>query len=213
MRVLRTCLSRLQEDSGPRQELAASRVALEILLAQDEGEIPDRERAHRRRPDRAAGAQPDDVVGLVLRPAAHARQHPSRRQPDARPPLAGGVAHAQRLLRRPPLAGQRHAAIDRRFARAARRRLAGAVGLPWPDAREHDPQLRLVVPGHGPAPVAGLAPVRIAARHASARRAPACRRHRQPVVRAGAGRQLHHLSLALSHGAGAAAGARPAAGR
>ena len=41
MRVLRTCLSRLQEDSGPRQELAASRVALETLLAQDEGEIPD----------------------------------------------------------------------------------------------------------------------------------------------------------------------------
>ena len=29
MRVLRTCLQRLQEDSGPRQELAASRVALE----------------------------------------------------------------------------------------------------------------------------------------------------------------------------------------
>jgi uncharacterized alpha-E superfamily protein len=41
MRVLRTCLSRLQEDSGPRQELAAGRVALETLLAQDEGEIPD----------------------------------------------------------------------------------------------------------------------------------------------------------------------------
>src|SRR5262245_19072677 len=41
MRVLRTCLSRLQEDSGPRQELAANRVALETLLAQDEGEIPD----------------------------------------------------------------------------------------------------------------------------------------------------------------------------
>jgi uncharacterized circularly permuted ATP-grasp superfamily protein/uncharacterized alpha-E superfamily protein len=41
MRVLRTCLSRLQEDSGPRQELPASRIALEILLSQDEGEIPD----------------------------------------------------------------------------------------------------------------------------------------------------------------------------
>jgi uncharacterized circularly permuted ATP-grasp superfamily protein/uncharacterized alpha-E superfamily protein len=40
MRVLRTCLSRLQEDSGPRQELPASRIALEILLAQDEGDIP-----------------------------------------------------------------------------------------------------------------------------------------------------------------------------
>ena len=40
MRVLRTCLSRLQEDSGPRQELRASRTALEILLAKDEGEVP-----------------------------------------------------------------------------------------------------------------------------------------------------------------------------
>jgi uncharacterized alpha-E superfamily protein len=41
MRVLRTCLSRLQEDSGPRQDLPASRIALEILLSQDEGEIPE----------------------------------------------------------------------------------------------------------------------------------------------------------------------------
>ncbi len=41
MRVLRICLGRVQEDSGPRQELRASRVALEILLSKDEGEIPD----------------------------------------------------------------------------------------------------------------------------------------------------------------------------
>ncbi|KAB2910950.1 MAG: circularly permuted type 2 ATP-grasp protein, partial [Hyphomicrobiaceae bacterium] len=41
MRVLRICLGRLQEDSGPRQEMRASRVALEILLSKDEGEIPD----------------------------------------------------------------------------------------------------------------------------------------------------------------------------
>jgi uncharacterized circularly permuted ATP-grasp superfamily protein/uncharacterized alpha-E superfamily protein len=41
MRVLRICLSRLQEDSAPRQELRASRAALEILLSQDDGEIPD----------------------------------------------------------------------------------------------------------------------------------------------------------------------------
>jgi uncharacterized circularly permuted ATP-grasp superfamily protein/uncharacterized alpha-E superfamily protein len=40
MRVLRTCLTRLQEDSAPRQALRASRTALEILLAQDEGKIP-----------------------------------------------------------------------------------------------------------------------------------------------------------------------------
>jgi uncharacterized circularly permuted ATP-grasp superfamily protein/uncharacterized alpha-E superfamily protein len=40
MRVLRTCLTRLQEDSGPRQELRASRTALEILLRKDEGEVP-----------------------------------------------------------------------------------------------------------------------------------------------------------------------------
>ena len=47
----------------------------------------------------------------------------------------------------------------------ARRRLARAGGLPRPDAREHDPQLRLVVPGHGAAAVARRAPVRTAARH------------------------------------------------
>ena len=40
MRVLRTCLSRLEEDSGPRQELNASRTALEILLSKDDGEVP-----------------------------------------------------------------------------------------------------------------------------------------------------------------------------
>lgn len=40
MRVLRTCLNRLEEDSGPRQELQASRTALEILLSKDDGEIP-----------------------------------------------------------------------------------------------------------------------------------------------------------------------------
>ena len=40
MRTLRICLSRLQEDSAPRQELRASRTALEILLAKDDGEVP-----------------------------------------------------------------------------------------------------------------------------------------------------------------------------
>ncbi len=40
MRTLRLCLSRLQEDSAPRQELRASRIALETLLAQDDGKIP-----------------------------------------------------------------------------------------------------------------------------------------------------------------------------
>jgi uncharacterized circularly permuted ATP-grasp superfamily protein/uncharacterized alpha-E superfamily protein len=40
MRVLRICLSRLQEDSAPRQELRASRTALEILLAKEEGKVP-----------------------------------------------------------------------------------------------------------------------------------------------------------------------------
>jgi uncharacterized alpha-E superfamily protein len=41
MRVLRICLSRLQEDSAPRQELRASRIALEILLSKEDGEVPD----------------------------------------------------------------------------------------------------------------------------------------------------------------------------
>jgi uncharacterized alpha-E superfamily protein len=40
MRTLRLCLSRLQEDSAPRQELRASRAALETLLSKDDGEIP-----------------------------------------------------------------------------------------------------------------------------------------------------------------------------
>ena len=47
----------------------------------------------------------------------------------------------------------------------ARRRPARAGGLPRPDAREHDAQLRLVVPGHGPAAVAGAQSGRAAARH------------------------------------------------
>ena len=46
---------------------------------------------------------------------------------------------------------------DRRLAAPARRRPARAGGLPWPHAREHDAQLRLVVPRHGPAPVRGPA--------------------------------------------------------
>jgi uncharacterized circularly permuted ATP-grasp superfamily protein/uncharacterized alpha-E superfamily protein len=40
MRVLRMALSRLQEDSAPRQELRASRTALELLLSKEDGEIP-----------------------------------------------------------------------------------------------------------------------------------------------------------------------------
>jgi uncharacterized circularly permuted ATP-grasp superfamily protein/uncharacterized alpha-E superfamily protein len=40
MRVLRICLSRLQEDSAPRQELRASRAALELLLSKEEGKVP-----------------------------------------------------------------------------------------------------------------------------------------------------------------------------
>ena len=40
MRTLRICLGRLQEDSAPRQELRASRIALQILLAKDDGEVP-----------------------------------------------------------------------------------------------------------------------------------------------------------------------------
>lgn len=40
MRVLRIALSRLQEDSAPRQDLRASRIALEILLSEEDGKIP-----------------------------------------------------------------------------------------------------------------------------------------------------------------------------
>jgi uncharacterized circularly permuted ATP-grasp superfamily protein/uncharacterized alpha-E superfamily protein len=40
MRTLRVSLSRLQEDSAPRQEMRASRIALQILLAKDEGKVP-----------------------------------------------------------------------------------------------------------------------------------------------------------------------------
>ena len=54
---------------------------------------------------------------------------------------------------------------DRRLAAPARRRPARAGGLPWPHAREHDAQLRLVVPGHGAAAVARRQPRRAAARH------------------------------------------------
>jgi uncharacterized alpha-E superfamily protein len=41
MRVLRICLSRLQEDSAPRQDLRACRTVLEILLSKEDGKIPD----------------------------------------------------------------------------------------------------------------------------------------------------------------------------
>ncbi len=40
MRVLRICLSRLQEDTAPRRALRACRVALETLLAEEEEAIP-----------------------------------------------------------------------------------------------------------------------------------------------------------------------------
>ena len=40
MRVLRICLSRLQEDSAPRQDLRACRAALELLLSKDDGKVP-----------------------------------------------------------------------------------------------------------------------------------------------------------------------------
>ena len=40
MRVLRMALSRLQEDSAPRQDLRASRTALQILLSKEDGKVP-----------------------------------------------------------------------------------------------------------------------------------------------------------------------------
>ena len=71
MRVLRICLSRLQEDSGSRQDLRACRVALEILLSKEEGEVPGEWV-----PTNAVlverGTQPHDVDRLALRTAAHA---------------------------------------------------------------------------------------------------------------------------------------------
>ena len=115
MRILRICLSRLQEDSAPRQELRASRIALEILLSQDDGKIPGEWEATDAHLIEQLAQQSHDLGRLVLRPAAHARQHPSRRQPDARPPVAGGLAHAQRLLRQPALARRRHAHHDGRL--------------------------------------------------------------------------------------------------
>jgi uncharacterized circularly permuted ATP-grasp superfamily protein/uncharacterized alpha-E superfamily protein len=39
LRVLRTSLSRLEVDSGPRQDLGAAREALEVLLAKDQGTL------------------------------------------------------------------------------------------------------------------------------------------------------------------------------
>lgn len=40
IRVLRTSLTRLQEDTGSRQDLGASRIALELLIAKDENGLP-----------------------------------------------------------------------------------------------------------------------------------------------------------------------------
>ena len=40
LRVLRICLSRLQEDSAPRQDLRACRTVLELLLSKEDGKIP-----------------------------------------------------------------------------------------------------------------------------------------------------------------------------
>ena len=40
MRVLRICLSRLQEDSAPRQELRTCRTALEIMFTEEDGKVP-----------------------------------------------------------------------------------------------------------------------------------------------------------------------------
>ena len=54
MRVLRICLSRLQEDSAPRQELRASRTALEILLSKEDGKVPGEWERDRRPPHRSS---------------------------------------------------------------------------------------------------------------------------------------------------------------
>ena len=58
---------------------------------------------------------------------------------------------------------------DRRLPAPARGRPARAGRLPRPHAREHDPQLRLVVPRHGTAPVARRQPRRSCCSASSAR--------------------------------------------
>ena len=65
----------------------------------------------------------------------------------------------------PALARGDHAHRRRRLPAPARGRPARAGGLPRPHAREHDAQLRLVVPRHGPAHGARRQPRRAAARH------------------------------------------------
>ena len=155
-RVLRTCLSRIEEDSGPRQNLQLAATCWPICSSAT-ADRPCRSRpastshtiiAHLARtlmtdPDRAGGLV--QTLGHVHRIAGLTRDRLSLE----------ALAHAQCLLCRPPLAVGRGSGLDRRIARSDRRRPWRHRGLQWPHAREHDAQFRLVVPRHGPAHVAG----------------------------------------------------------
>ena len=149
----------------PRQELRASRTALEILLSKDDGEVPGEweptdaslieQLAHN------LMTSADWYYGLprtldnIHRVASITRDRLSL---EAWRTLNDFYASRRWRADAMPTA-------DRRFAAPARRRPARAGGLPRPDAREHDAQLRLVVPGHGAAAVARPQPGGAAARH------------------------------------------------
>ena len=212
MRVLRTCLGRLQEDSPARQYLPACRAALEGLLSAEDGELP----GHRERTSAALIEQlarslmtsAEEPLGLPrLLDNVHRVAGVTRDRLSSEAWRALNEFHAGRRWRAgamPPGRGDALRLLDEGL-----RALAAFNGL---TARELHARLRLVVPRPRPAARARRQPGGAAARHLRARR----RRRgrvRQPALRAGGGRQLHHLPLALPAGADAAAAARPAAGR
>ena len=212
MRVLRICLSRLQEDSAPRQELRASRMALEILLSKEDGKVPGEwvptDAVLIEQLARNLMTSADWYYGLprtldnIHRVASITRDrlsleawrtlndfYASRRwRADAMPTAMGDslrlLDDGLRVLA--AFHGLTHENMTRNFGWSfldMGRRLSRAHNL-----------AELLLGMFGKA-AGGEDEIR------------------QPAVRAGAGRQLHHLPLALPAGADAAAGARPAAGR
>ena len=212
MRTLRICLSRLQEDSAPRQELRASRIALEILLAKDDGKVP--------------GEWEVTDAHLIEQLAQNLMT--SADWYYSLPRTLDNI-HRVASLTRDRLSLEAWRTLNDFYA--SRRWRADAMPTAMGDALHLlDDGLRVLAAFHGLTHenmtrnfgwsfldmgrrlVARLQPLRGAARHlrqGQERR----RRDRQPAVRPRARRQLHHLPLALPAGADAAAGARSAAAR
>ena len=162
MRVLRSALRRVEEDSGPATAGARRASASKSCSPRSAPAAAPTERQRRRRYRNRAAVRAADLRDARAIARSNARSKASTASPIWRATACRSRPGRRCSKFRPgdTWATALATAHARCGARSARGRPRVARRLQRPDAREHDPQFRLVVPGYGAAPGARLQPER-----------------------------------------------------